>query len=121
MPEKVLSNHDLEKMVDTSDQWIIERTGIKKRHIAAENETTCDLAEHAARDAGRIEVEVVRPRESPGCRCGEVLKGVIEPPECPLYERVCVPDDPRGACMVSSEGTCAAWYRHERYAMGARA
>lgn len=51
LPEKVLSNHDLEKMVDTSDQWITERTGIKKRHIAAENETTCDLAEHAARDA----------------------------------------------------------------------
>jgi len=75
----------------------------------------------AHRDAGRIEVEVVRSRESPGCRCGEVLKGVIEPPECPLYEKVCVPDDPRGACMVSSEGTCAAWYRHERYATGARA
>lgn len=51
LPEKVLSNHDLEKMVDTSDQWITERTGIKKRHIAAENETTCDLAEHAARGA----------------------------------------------------------------------
>ena len=51
LPEKVLTNHDLEKMVDTSDQWITERTGIKKRHIAAENETTCDLAEHAARDA----------------------------------------------------------------------
>ncbi len=51
MPEKVLSNHDLEKMVETSDQWIIERTGIKKRHIAGENETTCDLAEHAARQA----------------------------------------------------------------------
>ena len=51
LPEKILSNHDLEKMVDTSDQWITERTGIKKRHIAAENETTCDLAEKAARDA----------------------------------------------------------------------
>ena len=51
LPEKALSNHDLEKMVDTSDQWIFERTGIKKRHIAAENETTCVLAEHAARDA----------------------------------------------------------------------
>jgi len=51
LPEKVLTNHDLEKLVDTSDQWITERTGIKKRHIAAENETTCDLAEHAARDA----------------------------------------------------------------------
>jgi 3-oxoacyl-[acyl-carrier-protein] synthase-3 len=51
LPEKVLSNHDLETMVDTSDQWITERTGIEKRHIAADGETTCDLAEHAARDA----------------------------------------------------------------------
>ena len=51
LPEKVLTNHDLEKMVDTSDQWIRERTGISKRHIAADNETTCDLAEQAARRA----------------------------------------------------------------------
>ena len=51
LPEKVLSNHDLEKMVETSDQWIKERTGISKRHIAAEGETTCDLAEAAARNA----------------------------------------------------------------------
>ena len=48
LPEKVLSNQDLEKMVDTSDQWIRERTGIIKRHIAAEDETTCDLAEQAS-------------------------------------------------------------------------
>jgi 3-oxoacyl-[acyl-carrier-protein] synthase-3 len=51
LPEKVITNHDLEKMVETSDQWITERTGIKKRHIAVEGQTTCDLAEHAARDA----------------------------------------------------------------------
>jgi len=49
LPEKILTNHDLEKMVDTSDEWITERTGIKKRHIAADGETTCDLAERAAR------------------------------------------------------------------------
>jgi 3-oxoacyl-[acyl-carrier-protein] synthase-3 len=49
LPEKVVTNADLEKMVDTNDQWIQERTGIKKRHIAAESETTCDLAEKAAR------------------------------------------------------------------------
>jgi len=47
LPEKALSNHDLEKMVDTSDEWITERTGIKKRHIADEDQTTCDLAEQA--------------------------------------------------------------------------
>lgn len=51
LPAKVLTNHDLEKMVDTSDDWITERTGIKKRHIAAEQETTCDLALPAAKSA----------------------------------------------------------------------
>jgi 3-oxoacyl-[acyl-carrier-protein] synthase-3 len=51
LPEKVLTNHDLERMVDTSDAWIRDRTGIEKRHIAADDETTCDLSEHAARRA----------------------------------------------------------------------
>ena len=53
LPEKILTNHDLEEMVDTSDDWIVERTGIRKRHIAADGETTCDLAEQAARRAMR--------------------------------------------------------------------
>lgn len=51
LPEKVLTNHDLEKMVDTSDAWIRERTGIEQRHIAADDQTTSDLAEQAARQA----------------------------------------------------------------------
>lgn len=51
LPEKILTNHDLEKMVDTTDEWITDRTGIKKRHIAADKQTTCDLAENAARAA----------------------------------------------------------------------
>ncbi|MEW7979617.1 MAG: ketoacyl-ACP synthase III [gamma proteobacterium symbiont of Phacoides pectinatus] len=51
LPEKILTNKDLEKIVDTSDQWIRERTGILRRHIAAEGETTCDLAEQASRRA----------------------------------------------------------------------
>ncbi|HEV57698.1 MAG TPA: ketoacyl-ACP synthase III [Phycisphaerales bacterium] len=51
LPEKVLTNQDLEQMVDTSDEWIQERTGIRKRHIAVDGETTCDLAEQAARRA----------------------------------------------------------------------
>jgi 3-oxoacyl-[acyl-carrier-protein] synthase-3 len=46
-----MTNHDLEKIVDTSDQWIRERTGISKRHIAADGQNTVDLAEHAARRA----------------------------------------------------------------------
>ena len=44
VPEKILSNTDLEKIVDTSDEWIMKRTGIKTRHIATENELTSDLA-----------------------------------------------------------------------------
>jgi len=51
LPEKVLTNHDLERLVDTSDRWITERTGIKKRHIIGEGETTCDMAEIAVRRA----------------------------------------------------------------------
>jgi 3-oxoacyl-[acyl-carrier-protein] synthase-3 len=51
LPEKVLTNHELEEMVDTSDQWIRARTGIEKRHIAQDDETTCDLALPAAQQA----------------------------------------------------------------------
>ena len=55
LPEKVLTNFDLEKMVDTTDEWIRTRTGIERRHIAADGETTVDLAEspHAARSRRR--------------------------------------------------------------------
>jgi len=51
LPDKVLTNADLEKMVDTNDQWIVERTGVRERRIAAADQTTCDLAEHAAKNA----------------------------------------------------------------------
>ena len=61
LPHKILSNNDLEKMVDTNDQWIQERTGIKKRHIIAENETTTDLAFNAAVKA--IEAAGIENRE----------------------------------------------------------
>jgi hydrogenase expression/formation protein HypD len=48
-----------------------------------------------------------------GCACGEILTGVKKPPECPLYKTVCTPLDPVGPCMVSSEGTCAAYYKYQ--------
>jgi 3-oxoacyl-[acyl-carrier-protein] synthase III len=51
LPKKILTNADLEKLVDTSDEWIRSRTGIERRHAAAEGETTTDLAEHASRMA----------------------------------------------------------------------
>jgi 3-oxoacyl-[acyl-carrier-protein] synthase-3 len=51
LPEKVLTNHDLEKMVDTSDEWIKTRTGIEKRHIASEHQAASDLVREAAKEA----------------------------------------------------------------------
>lgn len=67
LPERTLTNHDLEKMVDTTDDWIVERTGIRSRHIVAENETTCDMAymaslkalEAAQIDANEIDLIIV--------------------------------------------------------------
>jgi 3-oxoacyl-[acyl-carrier-protein] synthase-3 len=54
VPEKILTNHELEKMVDTSDEWITSRTGIKQRRIAAKDEFTSDMAAHAARRAMKM-------------------------------------------------------------------
>jgi len=51
LPEKIVTNADLERLVETSDEWIRTRTGIRQRHVAGEEETTTDLAEHAARRA----------------------------------------------------------------------
>ena len=50
----------------------------------------------------------------PGCRCGEVLRGIISPPQCPLFAKKCSPDSPYGPCMVSFEGACLAYYKYDR-------
>lgn len=69
-------------------------------------------AEFAAHDAARaFPVDVPPSRELPGCRCGDVLRGVLAPPACPLFRKVCSPERPVGPCMVSAEGACAAYYQ----------
>ena len=50
--------------------------------------------------------------DPPGCLCGEILQGLKRPPDCPLFGRRCRPETPVGPCMVSSEGTCAAYYKY---------
>ena len=62
----------------------------------------------------RLGVKEQPTEELGGCRCGEVLCGRIEPPACPLFGKVCTPEHPVGPCMVSSEGTCAAWFKYNR-------
>ncbi len=52
-------------------------------------------------------------KEHPGCHCGEVLRGLLDPPQCRSFGKACTPERPLGPCMVSSEGACAAWYKHQ--------
>ncbi len=71
--------------------------------------------EFASFDAQKmIEFTVPDSKDPKGCACGEILTGVMIPPQCPLYKSVCTPVDPVGPCMVSSEGTCAAYYRYHK-------
>jgi len=64
----------------------------------------------SAENRYNVNTEPVEP--AVGCRCGEVLKGLIDPPQCTFFRRGCNPEQPLGSCMVSSEGTCATWYKY---------
>jgi hydrogenase expression/formation protein HypD len=66
----------------------------------------------------RFPVEEYPAAETSGCRCGEVLCGLIDPPQCTLFGSKCTPTDPVGPCMVSSEGACAAHFKYGAAAGG---
>jgi 3-oxoacyl-[acyl-carrier-protein] synthase III len=104
LPEKVVSNFDLEKMVDTTDEWIRTRTGIERRHIAADGQTTVDLAEHAARRA--LAAAGVAPAEVDFIAFGTTTPDLIFP-NCGviLQERLGC----RGAPAFSLETACAGF------------
>lgn len=78
----------------------IPRSGLRLRE---------ELREFDAEAVHGVAVEQVP--DPPGCRCGDVLKGAISPPRCALFGSSCTPESPVGPCMVSSEGSCAAYYR----------
>jgi hydrogenase expression/formation protein HypD len=72
--------------------------------------------EYAIYDAERRHgVKVELGSENPACSCGEVLKGKMKPPACVLFGAGCTPDHPVGPCMVSSEGTCSAYFKYKKY------
>ena len=64
--------------------------------------------------ADRFGLEIKPGKPNSACRCGDVLKGKILPPDCPLFDKTCNPLFPVGPCMVSSEGSCAAYYKYSR-------
>ena len=69
--------------------------------------------EYAAYDARKkYDVPTMNPDYKTACRCGDVLQGKIEPNQCPLFGKACNPDHPVGACMVSDEGACSAFYMY---------
>ena len=64
-------------------------------------------------DAERsFDIATANGGEPPGCLCGDILRGLKRPPDCSLFRKACTPESPVGACMVSSEGTCAAYYKY---------
>lgn len=69
--------------------------------------------EFATFDIERVEpLELERVEKKSACRCGEVLRGIVKPTDCPLFGKACKPLHAVGACMVSVEGVCAAWYKY---------
>ncbi len=70
-------------------------------------------AEYAKYDARKkFDLPVIEGKSNPACRCGEVLQGLIKPSACPCFGTACIPTHPVGACMVSGEGACSAYYQY---------
>lgn len=81
----------------------IPKSGLGIRASYAQYDARCNLE--------LLETETLEPAE---CRCGDILRGIIKPTECALFGTACTPEEPVGACMVSSEGTCQAYYRYHQ-------
>jgi len=101
LPERIVTNAEMEKLVETSDEWIASRTGIRQRHIAAEGQTTCDLAEGAARAA--LQAAGVKPHEVELLIVGTTTPDLIFPSTaCLLQHRIgangCGAFDVNAAC-----------------------
>lgn len=104
VPDKILTNADLERMVDTSNEWIITRTGIRERHVAAPNETTSDLAAKAA----------LRALENGGVRPDEVDLIIVATvtPDMPFPSTACLVQQKTGATRAAAfdiEAACSGF------------
>ena len=104
LPERILTNADLEKMVDTTEEWIRSRTGVERRHIAADDQTTTDLAEGAARQA--IEAAGLAPEDIDFLVVGTTTPDVVFPNVgCLVQERLGI----GGFAAFSLEAACSGF------------
>ncbi len=98
----------LEEVFELRDDWwrglgVLPKSGMKIREKYADFDAEV-----------QIPVEVEPTREDKGCICGEILKGMKNPKDCKLFAKACTPNNPVGACMVSHEGSCHAYYKYNR-------
>ena len=98
----------LDEVFELRDDWwrglgVLPKSGLKIREKYADFDAEI-----------QIPIEVEPTREDKGCICGEILKGVKNPKDCKLFAKVCTPTNPVGACMVSNEGSCHAYYKYNR-------
>ena len=102
----LIAQQMVDKVFESRDEWwrglgVLKDSGLKIRD------------EFAQFDAEKVfDVEIEPTREDKGCICGLILKGMKKPKDCKLFGTACTPSDPVGACMVSSEGSCYAYYRY---------
>jgi hydrogenase expression/formation protein HypD len=98
----------MNEIFELRDDWwrglgILPKSGLKIRE------------QYSRFDAEKmIEVDIEKTIEPKGCICGEILKGLKNPKDCKLFAKACTPQNPVGACMVSSEGSCHAYYKYNR-------
>jgi hydrogenase expression/formation protein HypD len=98
----------MDNVFELRDDWwrglgVLPKSGLKLRD------------EYRRFDAEKmIEVNIEPTIEPKGCICGEILKGIKNPKDCKLFAKACTPQNPVGACMVSSEGSCHAYYKYNR-------
>lgn len=98
----------MDEVFEYGDDWwrgfgVLKDSGLKIRE---------QYKQYNAENIFDVVVEAVK--EPKGCICGEILKGIKKPKDCKLFDTVCNPSNPIGACMVSSEGSCAAYYMYDR-------
>lgn len=104
LPERVLTNQDLEQMIDTTDEWIRSRTGIERRHIAADDQTTADLAELAARQA--LDAAGLQPEDIDFIVVGTTSPDTVFPNvACLVQERLGI----HGCAAFSIEAACSGF------------
>ncbi len=96
-------------------QDVFQETDTEWRGLGIIKHSGLKFADKFEQFDARAYFDIKTPKPKPtGCRCGDVLLGLIVPVQCKLFAKVCSPSNPVGPCMVSTEGACAAYFKYEQ-------